>query len=94
MLQDLERGISSSQIALKFHYSLVNLIRQEAEQRKVSLLAFSGGVFQNSLLVELILKELSNDFELYFHQQLSPNDENISFGQIAWYTMHENQLSS
>jgi hydrogenase maturation protein HypF len=93
ILRDLENSVSSREIALKFHYSLVNLIRQEAEKLGVMKLAFSGGVFQNSLLVELILKELGTDFDLYFHKQLSPNDENISFGQLAWYTMHENQLS-
>jgi hydrogenase maturation protein HypF len=92
ILDDIKSGTSNPEIALKFHYSLVNLIRQEAEKLQVRKLAFSGGVFQNSLLVALILKELSSSFDLYFHKQLSPNDENISYGQIAWYTMHEKQL--
>lgn len=93
ILKDLRNGLSTTTIALKFHYSLVTLIRQVAKAKKAKKMAFSGGVFQNSLLVELILEELSGDFKLYFHKQLSPNDENISYGQLAWYTLHEKQLS-
>jgi hydrogenase maturation protein HypF len=45
-------------------------------------LAFSGGVFQNAVLVDLLIHHLSKDFTLFFHKELSPNDENIAFGQM------------
>ena len=82
IIEDLLSGKSKSFIAAKFHVSLVRIIQFVANNLKIKKIAFSGGVFQNSLLVDLIIHHLESDFELYFHQQLSPNDENISFGQI------------
>lgn len=73
---------SAGFVALKFHFALVHWIKTQAEQAGVRQVAFSGGVFQNSLLVSLIKKYLSADFVLYFHQQLPPNDENIALGQL------------
>jgi hydrogenase maturation protein HypF len=45
-----------------------------------------GGVFQNAVLVDLIQSHCqSNSICLHLHQELSPNDENISFGQYMHY---------
>ncbi len=76
--------LSKEEIAARFHYSLVHLIQVVARQQQIRQIAFSGGVFQNALLVDMIHNQLS-DYQLYFHQQLSPNDENISFGQLMYY---------
>jgi hydrogenase maturation protein HypF len=78
-------GISINEIAVNFHYTLIKCIEKIAISNKFHTLAFSGGVFQNSLLVDMILEFLSKDFELHFHENLSPNDENISFGQLNYY---------
>lgn len=69
-------------IAFKFHFILVKMIENQANTWQIKKITFSGGVFQNNLLVTLIKKYLSKDFDLYFHQQLSPNDENIAYGQL------------
>lgn len=82
MIFDLQKGKAIDYIAAKFHVSLVKIIRKVAQNVGCHSIAFSGGVFQNGLLVDLILHHLKKDFKLYFHQQLSPNDENISFGQL------------
>lgn len=74
-----------SEIAMNFHYTLIKCIEKIATNNKIGKLAFSGGVFQNALLVDMIIEFLSNDFELYFHENLSPNDENISFGQLNYF---------
>lgn len=79
---DLKKGKDRDLIAAKFHVSLVKIIKKVAQNTGCKKLAFSGGVFQNSLLVDLIIHHLDTEFELFFHQQLSPNDENISFGQL------------
>lgn len=81
--RDIEAGLAPEHIAAKFHFSLVMCIQAVAKKQAISRLAFSGGVFQNALLVDLILEHLSDDYELFFHEQLSPNDENISFGQLV-----------
>ena len=82
---DIKRGKSKSYIAAKFHYSLVVLIDIVVKNIGVEKICFSGGVFQNALLVDWIQNEYSNKYQLYFHKNLSPNDENISFGQMVYY---------
>ncbi|MDR1517454.1 MAG: hypothetical protein LBS52_05060, partial [Dysgonamonadaceae bacterium] len=72
-------------IALNFHYTLIKMIEKIAVLNHSKAIAFSGGVFQNSLLVDLAIDMLSPNFELYFHENISPNDENIAFGQLNYY---------
>lgn len=84
LIGEIKAGTPKENIAFQFHLSLVRWIAKVAAQQKVKRLAFSGGVFQNALLVHLIQKHLSDQFTLYFHHQLSPNDECIGFGQLAW----------
>ncbi len=81
----IDNGLSVSIIAARFHHSLVTYIEWIAGQEKCKKLSFSGGVFQNKLLVELINEKLKPKYELYFHKELSPNDESISFGQLMHY---------
>jgi hydrogenase maturation protein HypF len=40
---------------------------------------------QNGLLVDMIIDQMGSKYRLYFHKDLSPNDECISFGQLAGY---------
>ena len=51
--------------------------------------AMSGGVFQNSILVDMIRELMSDEFDTYFNVNLAPNDENIAHGQIMY---HLNQV--
>jgi hydrogenase maturation protein HypF len=90
---DLQKGKTRDFIAAKFHFSLMKIIKIVANNLKIKKIAFSGGVFQNGLLVDLILHHLKSDFELFFHQQLSPNDENISFGQLVCYQIEQHKKS-
>ncbi|MEL6557425.1 MAG: carbamoyltransferase HypF [Bacteroidota bacterium] len=78
-----DRKTNPHVISVRFHLTLVEIVRDVAIQHSYRKIAFSGGVFQNGLLVDLLIDYLSKDFELYFHQKLSPNDENIAFGQLA-----------
>ena len=82
ILMDIREQKSKAFIAAKFHYSLVKSVELIANKLKIKQLAFSGGVFQNAVLVDVMIHHLSENFELFFHKSLSPNDENISFGQI------------
>lgn len=82
---DLKNGIDKQQIILNFLYTLATIVIQIAVQNNINMIAFSGGVFQNTILLDM-LKELSgNKFNLYFNHNLAPNDENISFGQLMYY---------
>lgn len=89
ILQDIAKQKSDGFIAAKFHFSLVESVRIVAEQYQIKKIAFSGGVFQNAVLVDLLRHYLQANFQLFFHQKLSPNDENISFGQINFHKCTE-----
>jgi hydrogenase maturation protein HypF len=82
---DISKGLSVPFIAAKFHCSLVHLVAIVARNLHTHKITFSGGVFQNGLLTDLLREHLGSDFQLYFHKNLSPNDENISFGQLVYY---------
>lgn len=88
IISEYLNGINIGWIAAKFHYSLVMLIKQIALKYQIKNLCFSGGVFQNTLLLFLVKYHLQEEFQLHFHKQLSPNDENISLGQFFY--IHHN----
>jgi hydrogenase maturation protein HypF len=85
IIRDIKKKRDKKEIAAGVFHSLAAMICQISYETGISRLAFSGGVFQNAVLVDEIIKQNPGNIELYFHKQLSPNDENISFGQIAWY---------
>jgi len=82
IIEDILKKKNKEEIAFKFHLTLIKIIENIAQKHSFQKIAFSGGVWQNALLVDLTIEKLSQEFELYFHKQLSPNDENISFGQL------------
>ncbi len=87
---DLKKGVDKQKIITNFIFTLAEIILQIAKQNNYKKIALSGGVFQNTILID-ILKELSSDkFDLFFNINLAPNDENISFGQMMYYLNCEN----
>jgi hydrogenase maturation protein HypF len=89
LLNDLKKGMDTTLIARKIFYSLAKAIEDISNQFNISCIAFSGGVFQNTLLTDMITDLLNDSKTLYFHKQLSPNDECIGFGQLACFQLHE-----
>lgn len=83
---DLNQNIDKQLIALKFHITLVDYLMLIAQKYEFNKIAFSGGVFQNALLVDLIIEFMEEKFELFFHNEFSPNDEGIPFGQLMFYS--------
>lgn len=84
IIRDIREDKEPGLIAARFHFSLVQAIQLIARYSGCRCIAFSGGVFQNGLLVDLVQHHLGQNFRLCFHQQLSPNDENISLGQLVY----------
>ncbi|MEM9053376.1 MAG: Sua5/YciO/YrdC/YwlC family protein, partial [Bacteroidota bacterium] len=81
-----QRGVSKSQIAASFIYTLARVIVKIAEENNHKIVACSGGVFQNGLLVKYLMQLAEeNGLDLRFNHLLSCNDENISFGQLCCY---------
>jgi hydrogenase maturation protein HypF len=92
IIEDIQLNKPVEFIAAKFHHTLVLIVKGVAKSLGLKRIAFSGGVFLNSVLVDLLHLKLAKDFELFFHQELSPNDENISFGQFVMYDHQMNDF--
>ena len=93
IILEIKKGKSVEFIAAMFHYSLVKIIAMVAHKFGIRKIALSGGVFQNSLLVDLIIHHLDEEFDLFFHEELSPNDENVSFGQLVCHQIQQEKNS-
>ncbi|MEM6893146.1 MAG: carbamoyltransferase HypF [Bacteroidota bacterium] len=80
------QGESKAKLAASFIYTLARVVVKMAKTFEIPTIAFSGGVFQNRLLVKT-LRDMArnNGFTLYFNQEVSSNDENIALGQLAFY---------
>lgn len=89
LLADADAGLALERMASKLMNSLVQIIKLCAATSGCRKLVFSGGVFQNRLLVETIEQELQGRYQLYFHRKLSPNDECIAMGQLACYQLQQ-----
>lgn len=85
IVKAVKNTIDPEIIAINFHFTLMKCIEKVAYYSKSKEIAFSGGVFQNSVLIDLIIDHLKPKYKLHFHEMLSPNDENISFGQLNHY---------
>lgn len=89
VVADMDRGLNNEQIAAKFHLTLVDYIMRIAEKFKIKKIAFSGGVFQNSLLIDIIIDFMQEKYNLFFQNEFSPNDEGIPFGQLVFFTKNK-----
>lgn len=75
-------------IAKKFHntiakmcFDISNLLK---EKYKIRNIGFTGGVFQNRLLIKTLSDIFINeDYKVYFHNRIPSNDGGISLGQIV-----------
>jgi hydrogenase maturation protein HypF len=82
---DVKKGADKTTVIVNFLYTLAHLVFEVAHHQNIKKLAFSGGVFQNSILIDMLHELGKNDYNLFFNCNLSPNDENISYGQIMYY---------
>jgi len=86
-LNDKIKGVSAKIIASKFQNSIVNLTvnicQRIREDFDINAVALSGGVFQNSFLMEKINFNLKqNNLDVYTHKDLPSNDGGVAIGQI------------
>ena len=92
ILEDIRNHIEPSFISMKFHRTLGDVIlkvcSKERERTGIHTVAFSGGVFQNRLLLGLSEKLLiEHGFTVLTHSNIPCNDGGLSLGQgaIAYY---------
>ena len=89
LLQErLKEDADTEQLAFKFHAGLaaqiVEACKLARQKTGLGTVALSGGVFQNHLLMRLILPSLRKEgFQVLKHSLVPPNDGGIALGQAA-----------
>ena len=89
ILRRLDKSREKSEIAAAFHTGLAIAVAETcriiSNETGISIVALSGGVWQNKVLLNSTI-ELLTEFGLIplLNTKLSPNDENISLGQTAF----------
>ncbi len=88
IVRDLQQGVPEQQIAARFHYSIAALLAtaclEARKQTRLNIVALSGGVFQNRLLLEQLIARLEEmAFQVYINRRVPPNDGGLSLGQAA-----------
>lgn len=82
----LKADVNARSLALGFHYAVADVILDVCEiirtEQNINTVALSGGVFQNTILIERVLKILrEKGFNIYYNIAVPPNDGSISLGQ-------------
>jgi hydrogenase maturation protein HypF len=93
IVSNIQQGVPTSQIAHRFHCSIAELLATMCfgarKQTGLDVVALSGGVFQNRLLLEQLVSRLEKmTFRVYVNRRVPPNDGGISLGQIAVAAAH------
>ena len=82
---DILSGVSEGTISAKFHNTLIRatgaVVRDLVEVIGRPPVLLTGGVFQNALLSEGLVADLSNDFQCFTHGEVPPGDGGIALGQ-------------
>lgn len=88
IVDDLMGRVPVGVVAGSFHRAVAELVVDTCvvlrERTGIGQVALTGGVFQNRLLVELVVPLLGDrGFTTLRHSQVPPNDGGISLGQVA-----------
>ncbi len=85
LLEEQGKGLSAAILSARFHNTVAEMVYccgQKLAKKEGKLpWVFSGGVFQNRLLVERITRVVGDEFELVFSRY--PNDSGIPLGQVV-----------
>ena len=84
LTSDLDAGVDHAAIAARFHrgvaLSFARLAQDVAQREGAKTIALTGGCFQNSLLLAMVVEALS-DFSLCGPGPVPVNDGGLAFGQ-------------
>jgi len=92
-LSDLNKKTDKAFMSEKLHMGIVklivNLLIKLRNQSKINTVCFSGGVFQNRILLDWLSDELKKEsFDFYFNEKVPSNDGGIALGQIYYYILN------
>jgi hydrogenase maturation protein HypF len=88
IVADLRRRVPAPTIAVRFHRAVAEAVldvgRRIRDAEGLSVVALSGGVFQNArLLAETVGACESNGFSVLVHRTVPPNDGGLALGQAV-----------
>jgi hydrogenase maturation protein HypF len=88
LVADMQGGVPVPTISARFHngvcWEILRCVQLLREQRGLSIVALSGGVFQNRWLLEGTTELLEEaGFTVLTHSTVPPNDGGIAYGQLA-----------
>lgn len=88
IVSDVQEGVPAAVIAGRFHTTVAHLLAAAClrawDETGIRTVALSGGVFQNRLLLEQLVRLLEAEaFEVFINRQVPPNDGGLSLGQAA-----------
>ena len=88
IVSDIQQEEPVPVIANRFHRSIAALLANVCEKTRMltglNVVALSGGVFQNRLLLEQLLALLEDmHFQVYINRRVPSNDGGLCLGQIA-----------
>ncbi len=86
MVTDLRNGVDRQVIAARFHNAVaeavVRVVHNLAFVNNITMVALSGGVFQNRYLTEKVVGSLQEEgLSVYLNEQVPCNDAGIALGQ-------------
>ena len=88
MVESMIEMKDKKEIVSTFFNTIIEMIFNIAKKHTELPLLFSGGVFQNKVLVEKISKRCkAENHPCYFQNETAINDGGIALGQ-AWYALH------
>ncbi len=87
LLSDWRKGLPPSTISGRFHNGIAQLVLDVAQRIRnvsgVNVVALSGGVWQNALLLKKTIPLLEkSSFEVLTHHRVPANDGGIALGQV------------
>jgi hydrogenase maturation protein HypF len=85
---DVRAGVPLADIAMRFHRTVIDACYAGAERTSAAAglrtVALSGGVFQNTIILDGLVEMLQNNgYEVLTHERVPANDGGISLGQAA-----------
>ncbi|MBI4532959.1 MAG: carbamoyltransferase HypF, partial [Candidatus Melainabacteria bacterium] len=85
---DLQNGVSTNSIAARFHHTIVDIVLEVCRTLRldtgIETVCLSGGVFQNTYLLQQAVACLQkNHFQVFIPQKLPTNDGGLSLGQAV-----------
>jgi hydrogenase maturation protein HypF len=82
LLRDVRAGVAPGRMSARFHNALIEMIVTVARGQRRSLIALSGGCFQNAYLVLRAEARLRQEgFDVLAHALVPPNDGGLALGQ-------------